>query len=116
MRMTLLNRMRFTLTTGAVVVAAGVGVLSTGAQLTGQNKPVGDENAAQTMKVTTRLIIENVGVKDKKGAPIGGLTAKDFTITEDGVPQKISICEHQTLPEDAMPLGPEPVAGRDQAL
>jgi VWFA-related protein len=65
------------------------------------------------MKVTTRLIIENVGVKDKKGAPIGGLTAKDFTITEDGVAQKISICEHQTLPEDATPLGPEP-AGKEE--
>jgi len=87
--------------------------LSAGAQLTGQNKPVGDENAAQTMMVTTRLIIENVGVKDKKGAPIGGLMAKDFTITEDGVPQKISICEHQTLPEDATPLGPEPAGKED---
>ena len=113
MRMTLLNRMRFTLATGAVVLAAGVGSLSAGAQLTGQNKPVGDENAAQTMMVTTRLIIENVGVKDKKGAPIGGLMAKDFTITEDGVPQKISICEHQTLPEDATPLGPEPAGKED---
>jgi VWFA-related protein len=111
--MTFLKLLRSTLAIGAVAVAAGAGGLSAGAQLTGQNKPVGDENQAQTIKVTTRLIIENVGVKDKKGVPIGGLTAKDFTITEDGVAQKISICEHQVLPEDATPMGPAP-AGAEQ--
>jgi VWFA-related protein len=78
--------------------------LSAGAQLTGQNKPVGSADQAPTIKVTRRLIIETVGVKDKKGSPIGGLTEKDFTITEDGVPQKISYCEHQVLTEDATPL------------
>jgi VWFA-related protein len=72
--------------------------------LTGQNKPVGSADQAPTIKVTRRLIIETVGVKDKKGSPIGGLTEKDFTITEDGVPQKISYCEHQVLTEDATPL------------
>jgi VWFA-related protein len=78
--------------------------LPAGAQLTGQNKPVGSADQAATIKVTSRLIIEAVGVKDKKGNPIEGLSAKDFTITEDGVAQTIKICEHNVLTEDATPL------------
>ncbi len=35
---------------------------------------------------------------------IHGLTAKDFTLTEDGVPQTISFCEHEDLAETAKPL------------
>ena len=53
--------------------------------------------------VSTQLVVETVGVKDKKGNPIEGLTAKDFTVTEDGVPQEISFCEHQELPETPSP-------------
>ena len=113
MRMTLLKHLRSTLAVGAVAVAASVGSLSAGAQLTGQNKPVGTADQAPTIKVTTRLIIENVGVKDKKGEAIGGLSAKDFTITEDGVTQTISIFDHQVLPEDATPLGPAPAGGEE---
>ena len=99
-------RLRSTLAVGMVAVAASVGSFSAGAQLTGQNKPTGTADQAATLKVTARLIIENVGVKDKKGEAIGGLTAKDFTITEDGVPQTIKVFEHQVLPENATPLGP----------
>jgi len=104
MRMPYFKLLRSTFSSGTLVLALGVGTLPCGAQLTGQNKPIGSENQAPTIKSTVRLIIETVGVKDKKGNPIGGLTEKDFTITEDGVPQKIKICEHQVLPEDAKPL------------
>ena len=75
------------------------------AQVTGENKP-DDPNAVATISVTSRLVVETVTVKDKKGNPVHGLTAKDFTLTEDGVPQKISFAEHQSLPEDAVPLPP----------
>src|SRR5688572_3110492 len=44
------------------------------------------------------LIVETVTVKDTDGKPIEGLTAKDFTITEDGEPQTISFVEFQRLP------------------
>lgn len=57
-----------------------------------------------TLSVKSQLVVETVVVKDKKGNPIDGLTAKDFTITEDGVPQKIRRCEQQTLPVDAPPI------------
>jgi VWFA-related protein len=100
--------LRSTLAACVVSLATGAGNLSAGAQLTGQNKPVGSADQAATIKVTSRLIIETVGVKDKKGKPIGGLSAKDFTITEDGVAQKISFCEHQVLTEDATALAVTP--------
>jgi VWFA-related protein len=100
--------MRLTLAACVVFVAECSGSLPAGAQLTGQNKPVGTADQAATIKVTSRLIIETVGVKDKKGNPIEGLTAKDFTITEDGVAQKIKICEHQALTENATPLPAAP--------
>ena len=47
-------------------------------------------------------------VKDKKGDFISGLTAKDFTVTEDGVPQTIKFCEHQQFSEAVDPLPPAP--------
>jgi VWFA-related protein len=93
------------MTACVALFAACAGNLPASAQLTGQNKPAG-AGTVPTLHVTSRLIVEAVTVKDKKGKPIDGLTAKDFTVTEDGVPQKISFCEHQTLTEAATPLGP----------
>jgi len=113
MRLSTSILLRCTVAACLVSLAAGAGAVSAGAQLTGQNKPVGSADQAPTIKVTSRLIIETVTVKDKKGNPIEGLTAKDFTITEDGVAQTIKICEHQTLPEDAAPLPATP-AGEEK--
>jgi len=57
-------------------------------------------------------VVETVSVKDKSGKGIEGLTAKDFVITEDGVPQKISFIEYQTLPDiTEPPLPPGPARG-----
>src|SRR5207302_542761 len=41
------------------------------------------------IKVTSNLVSLDVIVKDKKGKPITDLKAEDFTVTENGVPQKI---------------------------
>ncbi len=50
-----------------------------------------------TFRSGTRLIVETVTVKDKDGKPVEGLTAKDFTVTEDGQPQTISFVEFQRV-------------------
>ncbi len=83
------------------------GVRAYGAQVVGQNKST-DGSTTFTLSVKTQLVVETVVVKDKKGNPIDGLTAKDFTITEDGVEQKIRFCEHEMLPvgANAVPVGP----------
>ena len=72
--------------------------LAATAQQVGQNATPGSNNAPK-IAVSTQLVIEPVTVKDKKGNVIKGLTAKDFTITEDGAAQKISFCEPIELPE-----------------
>src|SRR5271157_1855611 len=85
------------------IAAAGLFIallqtLPAAAQQIGQNAPPGAKGTA-TVRVSTQLVVETVSVKDKKGNPIGGLTARDFTVTENGAPQAISFCEHQELPE-----------------
>jgi len=71
--------------------------LTTTAQQVGQNNAQQGNNG-QKIAVTTQMVIELVAVKDKQGNPIKGLTTKDFTLTEDGVAQKISFCDWEELP------------------
>jgi VWFA-related protein len=67
-------------------------------------------NGTVKFQANTQLVIETVSVKDKNGKPVEGLTAKDFTVTEDGVAQTISFCEFQKLDEMVPPDEPEPAA------
>jgi VWFA-related protein len=86
------------------VVAVGIAQLpSVDAQQIGSNKADG-QSETYSLSVKSQLVVETVVVKDKKGNFIPGLTAKDFTITEDGTPQTIRFCEQQSLPTTAAPL------------
>jgi VWFA-related protein len=77
-----------------------------GAQTIGQNKsPSGDTTF--TLSVKSQLVVESVMVKDKQGNPVSGLTAKDFTLAEDGVLQDIRIADHQRLPSTGTPFPPQ---------
>ncbi len=70
--------------------------LALNAQQIGQNASTGPKDAA-TFQTSTQLVVETVVVKDKSGKAIEGLTAKDFTVTEDGAPQVIKFFEFQKL-------------------
>ena len=88
----------------AMLIAFTFGASSTAQQI-GQNRPA-DAQDNFTMSVKVQLVVEAVVVKDKQGNPIHGLTAKDFTVSEDNVPQTVKFCEHQDLAETAKPLPP----------
>jgi VWFA-related protein len=45
------------------------------------------------------LVVQQVTVKDKDGKPIENLTAKDFTIAENGVPQTVAFLDFQKIEE-----------------
>ncbi|HET9399569.1 MAG TPA: VWA domain-containing protein [Candidatus Acidoferrales bacterium] len=80
--------------------------LTASAQQVGQNK---ENNAAPKISVNTQLVVEQVTVTDKKGNAIKGLTAKDFTLTENGQTQELKFCEPIQLTEvPAGELAPQP--------
>ncbi len=56
-----------------------------------------------TFTANSNLVIVDVTVRDKSGQPIEGLKASDFTVTEDGKPQKISVFEFQKLSNEPEP-------------
>ncbi|MEO8258612.1 MAG: VWA domain-containing protein [Acidobacteriota bacterium] len=76
-----------------------------------QQQPPAPAPTVPTFRSGTKLIVQTVSVKDKDGRPIEGLTAQDFTVTEDGEPQTISFVEFQRLPgatASAAPAAPAP--------
>src|SRR5580692_6219777 len=69
-------------------------VTALSAQQIGQNTQ-GGANGVATFSASAQLVIETVVVTDKSGRPVEGLTANDFTVTENGVPQTIKFFDHQ---------------------
>jgi Ca-activated chloride channel family protein len=49
--------------------------------------------AAQDFTLQVKLVNVPVSVTDQKGATVGGLTRDDFSIQEDGRPQRIAVFE-----------------------
>lgn len=100
-----------------VLLASIVAGMSTvaAAQQIGQNAPA-NQGATPTLAVNTQMVVEPVSAKDKNGKPVRGLTAKDFVVTEDGVPQTIRFCQYQDLtkPEAAATTAPINITTYDQ--
>src|SRR6202012_5917090 len=54
------------------------------------------QTAPPPIRVDVRLVNVFVNVMDANGAPVANLTKDDFTLTEDGHPQKIAVFERQS--------------------
>ena len=74
------------------------------------------QDAPAVFRTSTQLVVEAVAVMDRNGKPIEGLTAGDFAITENGVPQTVSICEFQKLEETPLPAMAPPQAPAAEAV
>src|SRR5580658_10165769 len=79
-------------------------------QQIGQNAPANGNPA--NFSISSQLVVETVNVKDKNGKPVEGLTAKDFTVTEDGAEQSIRLFEYQKVSEVAEPERPIPAVAQ----
>ncbi len=79
-----------------IVAACGLTGVA-GQQRPQQNQPQQPQAPVATFRSSTKLVVQTVTVKDKDGKPVEGLTAKDFTLTEDGEAQDIAFVEFQQL-------------------
>ena len=60
-----------------------------------------------TLRTNTRLVLVDVVVTDKKGQPVSGLKAENFTVDENGKKQKITVFVAPGTPS-AIKLAPTP--------
>ncbi len=66
------------------------------------------QEATTTLRATARIVYVQVVVRDGHGRVVHGLKQGDFTLKEDGKPQRIDLFEEHT----ATTKGPAPAAGR----
>src|SRR5215467_425064 len=74
----------------------------TPAQQPAQQQPANDNQGLYKFKVESQLVLVNVVVRDKQGKPVVDLKRDDFTVLEDGKPQRISSFDFENL--DSAPL------------
>jgi hypothetical protein len=67
-----------------------------------------DASAPETLRSTTHLIEVSVVAQTKQGAPVTGLTQQDFTLLDEGRPEKIAFFRIETTPSS--PAKPRPLS------
>ena len=89
------------------VILASLLLVAFTARAQNPQKPKDDEDV---VKVKSNLVNIDVIVKDKKGKYIFDLKPEDFTISENGIPQKIEFFDAPLTRPDAVPGSSEPSA------
>jgi VWFA-related protein len=103
--------MKFTirfLSCGILLLGIAAGQNAPSAQSSSDNKKEPVYQSQSVLRATTRLVILDVVAVDEKGQPITDLTADDFTVLEDGKPQKISNFSFHHPVAAAAPRPPAP--------
>ncbi|MBV8113718.1 MAG: VWA domain-containing protein [Silvibacterium sp.] len=98
----------------ALVLAAALATVTSGlpAQQSPQPPDESQRQSSFTLKVNSDLVLTNVVVRDRKsGEVVRGLTAKDFTILENGKPQTISSFDFESV-DQAAPLNEATITGQ----
>jgi VWFA-related protein len=84
--------------TAAILAGVMAGTPGLGLRMAAAQQAAGD--GTFTLKVQSDIVLTNVVVRDKKtGEVVRGLKATDFTILENGKPQKISSFDYQSVDE-----------------
>ena len=76
---------------------------------------LGQEDSAVRFRVTSNLVLVDVGVRDSKDQPVRGLTGADFTVLEGGVRQEIQYFHEINIPLNGSPP-PKPSEERWQRI
>ncbi|HEV2132666.1 MAG TPA: VWA domain-containing protein [Terracidiphilus sp.] len=87
----------------AIAFALLLASVAAGAQVIGSNTSPGQAQGF-TLQVQSQLVVEAVTATDKQGNFIHGLTAKDFAVTEDGVPQTARIFHFEDLAKQSQTM------------
>jgi VWFA-related protein len=96
----------------AMLIALPLSAQQTDASQPSPSQPSG----GYSIKVNSDLVLTNVVVRDKKtGALIRGLTAKDFSVLENGKPQEITSFDFENV-DQATPLNEATISGKTGAL
>jgi VWFA-related protein len=72
-----------------LLVASAIFLAAIPVQSQDKKEPTKSPDEQDVIKVTSNLVSVDVTVKDKKGKAITDLKPEDFTVSENGVPQKI---------------------------
>jgi TonB family protein len=78
-----------------VATAAAAALVLTISPLRMVAAPQTGSGAIPRLRTDTRLVVIEAKVSFPNGTPVEGLSAGDFELTEDGVPQPIRLCEFQ---------------------
>jgi VWFA-related protein len=86
------------------VVQIGLLVVLASAVVVAQQPSPPARDSGMVLHVTTRMVLVDAVVLDKQGHPVEGLKVDDFTLTEDGVPERIaSFSERLSKPAKPTP-------------
>lgn len=80
----------------AWALAAASAIAFSAPQLAAQEQQPSTAQPQAHYKVSVHLVDVFVNVTDAQNAPVPGLTQSDFTLAEDGIPQKIAYFERET--------------------